>query len=280
MADVKNIRSLITGLWSRPAIGLDARVQVRKASPMFPIRDHNPSEQTPYVTYALMAVNVVVFLSYWPMFSDDAALGRFFSNWAMIPAQISAGEDLHTLVTSMFLHGGVMHLAGNMLFLWIFGDNLEDELGHVGYLIFYFVCGIAAGFGQWVMDTTSLVPTVGASGAIAGVMGGYLLLFPKAKVDILFIFIIIFKVIPIPAWVMLGLWFVVQLFNGVVSDVSNGGVAYWAHADGFIIGFLYVLPLWLRKGGKEFWRRNHGQPPHPDAEYKIGQSRIPRIRKR
>jgi len=247
---------------------------------MFPLRDHNPSQSTPYVTYTLIVVNMVIFASYWPLFADDAALSGFLGNWALIPAQVADGQGLHTLLTSIFLHGGLLHLGGNMLFLWIFGDNMEDELSHAGFLLFYLICGVAAGFGQLLTDPFSGVPTVGASGAIAGVMGGYLLLFPRARVDILFIFVIIFKVIPIPAWVMLGLWFVLQLFNGVVNDTSAGGVAYWAHASGFIIGFLYVVPIWLRKGGQAFWHQTQGKPPHPHTEYKLQYSRIPKIRKR
>ncbi|EDQ03880.1 hypothetical protein OIHEL45_00522 [Sulfitobacter indolifex HEL-45] len=157
---------------------------------MFPIRDHNPSGRTPYVTYALMAVNIGVFLSYLSLMSDERALGEFYYSYALLPARLSHGEGYFGLITSQFLHGGWMHLAGNMLFLWIFGDNVEDEMGHGRYLLFYLACGIAAGLGQVVTEPLSWVPMVGASGAIAGVMGGYLLLFPRAKVDILVIFIV------------------------------------------------------------------------------------------
>ena len=152
---------------------------------MFPIRDHNPSERTPYVTYALLAANILIFISYWPLQTNyPEHLGAFWDAWAMRPVEITRGIDLHTLVTSMFLHGGWMHLAGNMLFLYIFGDNLEDQLGHVPFLLFYLACGVLADLGQIIADPDSPIPNVGASGAIAGVMGGYLLLFPKAKVDI------------------------------------------------------------------------------------------------
>lgn len=247
---------------------------------MFPIRDHNPSQQTPYVTYALIAINVLVFIGYYPFAANNAALSGFFADWAMVPANISRGENLHTLITSMFLHGGWMHLAGNMLFLWIFGDNLEEELGHSGFLFFYLLCGILADVAHWMADSGSGIPTVGASGAIAGVMGGYLLLFPKAKVDVLVIFVIFFKVFPMPAWAMLGVWFALQLFSGVGADTSGGGVAYWAHAGGFIVGFLYVIPTWRRRGGKQYWQRTGGHPPHPDAEYKLARTRIPKVRKR
>jgi membrane associated rhomboid family serine protease len=240
---------------------------------MFPIRDHNPSERTPYVTYALIAMNVVIFLSYVGLFNDSRALFQFYDNWALIPAR----HDAHGYVTSMFLHGGWMHLLGNMLFLWIFGDNLEDEMGHFGFLLFYLASGVAAGFAHVISDPTSTVPTVGASGAIAGVMGGYLLLFPKAKVDILFIFVIFFRIFPIPAWVMLGVWFGLQLLNGASAD-EGAGVAYWAHAGGFVIGLVLALPIWFQRGASDYWKRTEGHPPHPEAQY--SRSRIPRIGRR
>lgn len=245
---------------------------------MFPIRDHNPSERTPYVTYVLIVLNVVIFLSYWPLFNDPRALGAFYDTWGMRPIEVSNGIETYTLLTSMFLHGGFMHLAGNMLFLYIFGDNLEDQLGHVGFLVFYLACGIGADIGQLAADPSSQVPVVGASGAIAGVMGGYLLLFPKAKVDILLIIIIFFKVFPVPAWVMLGIWFALQLFNGVTSlGATGGGVAYWAHAGGFIVGLLLILPYWLKHGGLRFWDATEGHPPHPEATYN---STLPKVIRR
>ena len=247
---------------------------------MFPIRDHNPSLKTPYVTYALMAVNIVVFLTYWSNLQDPQVINPFFYDWAMVPKLVNNGDHYYTMISSMFLHGGFMHLAGNMLFLWIFGDNMEEQLGHVGYLVFYFAVGLAAGIAQIMTDTTSPVPVVGASGAIAGVMGGYLLLFPKAKIDILIIIVVFFRIFPVPAWIMLGLWFGIQLFSGVAVDASTGGIAYWEHAGGFIAGMLFAVPIWLRLGGRDFWNRNHGHPPHPDAQYELSSSRIPRIKRR
>jgi membrane associated rhomboid family serine protease len=247
---------------------------------MFPIRDHNPSGRTPYVTYVLMAANVAIFLSYVGIMQDARALNTFWYDWAIIPARISDGEAYHTLVSSMFLHGGYMHLAGNMLFLWIFGDNVEDELGHWRYLAFYIAAGVAAALAQYIVDPGSMIPTVGASGAIAGVMGAYLLLFPKAKVDILLIFIVFFRILPIPAWIMLAVWFAMQFVGGIGTDPESGGVAYWAHAGGFAAGLLMVLPFWLGKGGPDYWRRNDGLPPHPEAQYTIGKSRIPRVTRR
>ena len=247
---------------------------------MFPIRDHNPSETRPVITVALIAINVLVFVSYQALLPDRFALASFYQNWGLIPAAVAAGQDWPTLITSMFLHGGLMHLGGNMLFLWIFGDNLEDKLGHAGFLAFYVVCGIAAGLAQMLANPASLIPTIGASGAIAGVMGGYLLLFPKARIDVLFIFIIIFKIFPLPAWSMLGIWFGLQIFSGLGADVSGGGVAYWAHAGGFVAGFGLILPVWLRLGGTRFWQQSAGHPSHPEARYRLSRSKIPRIRRK
>jgi membrane associated rhomboid family serine protease len=243
---------------------------------MFPIRDHNPSERTPYVTWALIAANVIIFALTWPMFSDPAALQQLYVTWGLVP-RIS---DPSTFVTSMFLHGGVMHLLGNMLFLWIFGDNLEEEMGHLGFLGFYLAGGIAAAALQVAADPRSTIPMVGASGAIAGVMGGYLLLFPKARVDVLLFFVIIIRIIPVPAWIMLGVWFGLQLIGGYSANSQTGGVAYWAHAGGFIAGFLLTLPLWLRRGGTAFWTRTAGHPPHPEARYRFQRTGVPPVRRK
>lgn len=247
---------------------------------MFPIRDHNPSEKTPIVTYTLMAFNVLIFISYWPLFSDERALFQFYFDWALIPENVADGRNLHGLFTSMFLHGGVLHLAGNMLFLWIFGDNLEEDLGHLGFLMFYIASGLGAGLIHVIAAPASTIPTVGASGAIAGVMGGYLLMYPKARVDVLFIFVIFFKIWPIPAWIMLGIWFGLQLFNGVGADASTGGVAYWAHAGGFVVGLLLVIPAWMKRGATGFWGQTGGHPDHPEARYRLSSSRIPTVRRR
>ncbi len=247
---------------------------------MFPIRDHNPSRHTPVVTWALMAANILVFISYWPLFQDERALFAFYLDWGMVPARISAGEGYHSFVTSMFLHGGLGHLGGNMLFLWIFGDNLEDEMGRGRFLGFYLLGGIGAGLGQYLVDPSSGVPVVGASGAIAAVMGGYLLMFPKARVDILVFLVVYVRILPVPAALMLGLWFAFQLLNGAASLGAEGGVAYWAHAGGFLVGVALTLPLWLARGGMAFWNRTHGHPAHPEAQYPVGRSSIPRVGRR
>ena len=247
---------------------------------MFPIRDHNPSGRTPYVTYLLIAANVAIFLSYVSLFGNDRALMGFYYDWALVPALVSQGEGLAGFATSMFLHGGWMHLGGNMLFLFIFGDNMEDEMGHGRFALFYLACGIGAGLLHYLAAPLSPVPTVGASGAIAGVMGGYLLLFPKARVDILIIIIVFFRIFPVPAWIMLGLWFAVQVFGGFGSAADQGGVAYWAHVGGFVIGLVLTVPLWLRRGGPRFWHVTEGHPPHPEASYRLTPSSVPRAGRR
>lgn len=247
---------------------------------MFPIRDHNPSEKTPYVTFALIAANVVVFLYQSMLAQGSQQEWAFMVDYAFFPVLLSDGQNYTALITHMFLHGGWMHLGGNMLFLWIYGDNMEEEFGHLGFLIFYILSGLAAAYLQYLPDTQSRVPMVGASGAIAGVMGGYLLLFPKAKVDIFIFFIIIIRIIPIPAWIVLGLWFILQFFNGLSADLSGGGVAYWAHVGGFVAGLVMTVPLWLRRGAARFWDRTHGHPPHPETHYDLNESTIPVVRRR
>ena len=244
---------------------------------MFPIRDHNPSRGRAFVTWALIAVNVAVFLSYRPLFADPEALTRFFLDWGLVPRIALVQPD--RFLTSIFLHGGWLHLGGNMLFLWIFGDNLEDEMGHLPFLAFYLAGGVAASVAQWAADPASLIPVVGASGAIAAVMGGYLLMFPRARVDVLFFLVILIRIVPIPAGFVLTAWFGIQLVSGAVADTATGGVAYWAHAGGFLAGAALTLPLWLRRGGPGFWARFHGHPPHPPSDIP-SVARVPRVVRR
>jgi len=248
---------------------------------MFPIRDHNPSATTPVVTWALIVANVAIQAWVATSVRSDADLWRLYQDWAMIPALVSNGENWTSLATMAFLHGGWLHLVGNMLFLWIFGDNLEEALGHLGFLAFYLVAGVGAALCQWAVEPWSPIPTVGASGAVAGVMGGYLLLFPKAKVDVLIFLVIFIRIIPIPAWLMLLAWFGLQLFNGIGADALTGGVAYWAHAGGFAIGFALMVPVWIGRGGTGFWARTDGRPEHPDAAWgPLTPSRVPVVRRR
>ena len=264
----------VIGPGSRPLLTLT--VKIGPVADMFPFRDHNPSERTPYVTWALIAVNVVVFASYFALFQDPRALQQFFYTWGLVPLEASGT----TFVTSMFLHGSIMHLLGNMLFLYVFGDNMEDQMGHAGFLFFYLAGGLAAASAQFLADPGSTIPMVGASGAIAGVMGGYLLMFPKARVDILIILIVFFRIIPVPAWIVLGAWFGLQLVQGSMTPTEMGGVAYWAHAGGFAAGLLMTIPLWRRRGGPAFWRRTDGHPPHPEARYRMVRTTVPRVRRR
>lgn len=199
---------------------------------MFPIGDDNSSRRTiPVVTYGLIALNLLFFFV--ELYGGDA----FIAQWAFVPRRFLAnpGGDFMTLFSSMFMHAGWLHLLGNMLYLWIFGDNVEDRFGHIKFLIFYLLCGIAATFAQLAFSSGSNVPNLGASGAIAGVLGAYILLFPKGRVNVL----MGRGVIPMPALVVIGLWIVLQLVSGVGS-ISNtaetGGVAYMAHIGGFIAG--------------------------------------------
>ena len=243
---------------------------------MFPFRDHNPSGRMPFVTMALILANVVAFLLTYPG-ASGYDLSRLYYWWGVRSDRIFAGLGLETLITHMFLHGSWMHLIGNMLFLWIYGDNLEEKFGHFGFVVFYLACGLAAAFAQMLLSADGDVPMVGASGAIAGVMGGYLLLFPRARVDVLVIFIVFFKVFTLPAWGLLGFWIVSQFAYGMIG--VDDAVAYWAHAGGFVAGLALTGPVWLRLGGRQFWARFDGHPDHPEARYPLTQSRIPRIRR-
>jgi membrane associated rhomboid family serine protease len=213
---------------------------------LFPIGDeHNGRVLTPYVNYTLIALNVLIFL-YQLMLPDtrsNPALTEFIVRWGAIPIEITRGHDLFALLTSMFLHGGWLHIAGNMLFLWVFGDNVEDTMGHVRYLIFYLFCGLAAGLAQVLIDPASRIPLVGASGAISGVLGAYIVLFPHGRIRTLVVLGFFVTVVLVPAWVQIGLWIVLQLFSGLASlgvATESGGVAFWAHIGGFVAGALLV----------------------------------------
>jgi len=206
---------------------------------MFPIGDDNSARRVqPIVTYVLIAINVLVFLL--ELQNGDG----FIQQWAFIPARFQANPsaDAPTVLSAMFMHGGWMHLGGNMLYLWIFGDNVEDRFGHVRFLLFYLAAGLAATFAQYSVNPASTIPNVGASGAIAGVLGSYILMFPKARVDVLFGR----SVVAMPAFIVLGLWIVLQLVSGVGSiadtaQTEQGGVAYMAHVGGFIAGLALAV---------------------------------------
>ena len=200
---------------------------------MLPIGDDNTSRRTaPLVTYVLIALNVLFF------FVEQSGGDAFVVKWAFVPSRFLANPagDVLTLVTSMFMHAGWLHLGGNMLYLWIFGDNVEDRFGHLKFIIFYLLCGLAGTFAQLVFSAGSNVPNLGASGAIAGVLGAYILLFPKGRVRVLQGQ----QVIQVPALIVIGLWIVLQFLSGVgsISDAAQtGGVAYMAHIGGFLAGF-------------------------------------------
>jgi membrane associated rhomboid family serine protease len=217
---------------------------------MFPIGDDNSTRRTaPVVVYALIALNLAMFFA--ELNGGDPFIGR----WAFVPRRFLADPagGFVTVFTSMFMHGGWMHLGGNMLYLWIFGDNVEDRFGHLKFLVFYLLCGIAATFAQMVFNSGSNVPNLGASGAIAGVLGGYILLFPGARVRVL----MGRSVVPMPALVVIGLWIVLQLVSGIGSiapTADTGGIAYMAHIGGFAAGFVLTLILRGNRGAEEAGR--------------------------
>jgi membrane associated rhomboid family serine protease len=211
---------------------------------MLPIGDEDKGIRLqPVVNLALIAINVIVFI-YQATLSEEK-LFEFIVRWGTIPEEISSGKDLFTLLTCMFLHGGWLHLGGNMLFLWVFGNNIEDTMGHVRYLLFYLLCGLAASGLQVLINTDSEVPLVGASGAISGVLAAYLVLFPHGKIRTLLLIGIPLMIL-VPAWGMIGYWIVIQFINGLLSlgvetAETQGGVAYFAHIGGFIAGAALVF---------------------------------------
>ncbi len=208
---------------------------------MFPIGDTEVKSRSPaYITYLLIAINVVVWLYEWSLGQNN--LQQFITTYGAIPAEITNGQDLFTLFTNMWLHGGWLHIAGNMVFLWVFGDNVEAVFGHIPYLFFYIIGGIVASLTHVYINAASTIPSVGASGAIAAVLGAYILMFPRAQVRLLIGYGFITRV---SAILFLGVWFVLQLFNGVaalgVTTAQTGGVAVWAHVGGFVFGLLIGL---------------------------------------
>lgn len=204
---------------------------------MFPIGDDNQFRKiTPYITYLLISLNVIFFLIELNV-GDD-----FIVQWAFVPNRFltTPTADVLTLFTSMFMHGGILHLGGNMLYLWIFGDNIEDNFGHAKFLFFYLLCGLAATGAHLVFSIDSTIPTLGASGAIAGVLGAYIALFPKKRVHVM----LGRGIIPMPAIIVIGFWFILQLFSGIGSlfyTSNTGGIAYMAHIGGFVAGLVLAF---------------------------------------
>jgi membrane associated rhomboid family serine protease len=216
---------------------------------MFPIRDDVPSRTFPYATLGIIIVNTAVFIVQFAYkLTDPAGAAAAVANFGLVPAEAAHGR-VWPFFTSMFMHGGWFHLIGNMWFLWIFGDNVEDRLGHAKFVVFYIACGLLGNLGHFAFNSSSLVPTLGASGAIAGVLGAYVISYPMARVQVmLFLFFFIYFV-TVPALVVLGFWFVIQLASGSLSLAragGAGGVAWWAHVGGFL-GGIAILNLFKPK---------------------------------
>ncbi len=213
---------------------------------MIPISDELPSRRLPLVTWGLIGVNILVF--FWELLLGPD-VDRFFMMWGAVPAFITNPDRYPwaplTLLTSMFLHGGWVHLIGNMIYLWIFGDNVEDALGQIGYLLFYLAAGVVAGLAQVMVAPSSTIPSVGASGAIAGVLAVYLVLYPTAPVRVLVPGFYMMRIARVPALIVLGFWFIIQLFNGVLNlgaaTMAAGGIAWFAHIGGFLAGLVVGL---------------------------------------
>ncbi len=234
---------------------------------MIPLKDNIPTRHFPIVTIGLIAANLLIYLN--QMFLDPRESARFIDLYGLIPRELTRGEALvphpfplyASVLTSMFVHGGLFHVGGNMLYLWIFGNNVEDAMGPRRFVIFYFLCGIAAALSQIAVTPLSKVPMVGASGAISGVLGAYLLLYPHARVLTLVFFWLFVRVVEIPALIVLGFWIVVQLLNGLLTAgiaaagvEGGGGVAWFAHIGGFAAG-LFLIPFMKRRSVSLGWRR-------------------------
>jgi len=218
---------------------------------MIPLHDDNPTRRFAFVTATFIIANILVFL-YEVTLPSEAHLTAFFADFALTPAAVSAPGSVTaygTIFTSMFLHGGWLHLIGNMLYLWIFGNNIEDAVGHVKFIFFYLLCGIAAAAMQVLINPDSTVPMVGASGAVSGVLGAYLVLYPRARVLVVIPIIIFLKFLRVPAVVLLVFWFGMQLLSGwatLGAQTTGGGVAFWAHIGGFAAG-LVLIPLFKQR---------------------------------
>ena len=219
---------------------------------MIPLRDVIPSRTTPYITVTIIILNALAWL--YEITMPQRELNQFLYVYGVVPAAFSPP----TLVTSMFLHGSWSHVIGNMWYLWIFGDNVEDRLGHGRYMVFYLLCGLAAAFGQIAMEPVSTLPTIGASGAIAGVMGAYFVLYPQSRVLTAVFIVIFYEIVELPAIFLLGFWFLMQLFSaGAIAVTSSshgsGGVAFMAHVAGFLTGVVGVFVFRKRQRPDQWW---------------------------
>jgi membrane associated rhomboid family serine protease len=231
---------------------------------VIPISDDNPAGTTPWVTWLIIALCVLVYLWELSLGQDRGAamvvLGfipaAFFGHAAVMPGFVSVSPTL-TIFTSMFIHGGLLHVAGNMLYLWIFGNNVEDQMGHIRYLLLYFTCGTAAALTMAYVDPTSRLPMIGASGAISGVLAAYVLFFPRARVTVIVPLGIIFYPFAISAIWVVGLWFGMQLLSAALADPGQPGTAWWAHVGGFACG-LILTPVLKPRGSRMFGQVRHG----------------------
>jgi len=243
---------------------------------MIPLRDENPTRTRPFVNHALVAINVAVFIYHLMLGvegGDDAYMG-FVQQMGLTPGLLTSPSTWSqtvipaplTLLTSMFVHGGILHLAGNMLYLWVFGDNIEDTLGHISYLLFYLACGFGAAIAQVLIEPGSVVPMVGASGAIAGVLGAYLVLHPHAQVLTLVFLVIFIRIMYLPASILLGIWFAMQIFSAFAG--GGGGVAWYAHIGGFLVGVLLVS-VFTGGAGRGGRKRKRKRRVHPNPNLHV-----------
>ena len=232
---------------------------------MFPIKDDNPTETKPFITCILIGLNILIFF-YQIGLEEDAGASLIF-DYGFKPSHFFSYDNqrhvevspLLTIFTSMFLHGGILHLLGNMLFLWIYGNNIEDSMGHIKFLIFYLLCGFAAALLQAIISIDSSTPMIGASGAVSGVLSAYFLLFPKARVLTLLILFIFITFIRIPAGILIGFWFLSQIINAYFNDPNSPGVAWYAHIGGFLMGLL-LIPFLKKKKFKFFSSGTYKKP--------------------
>lgn len=222
---------------------------------MIPLKDENPTQTFPFITISLIALNILVYIYEWTL--DPEALRLAIRNFGIVPYHLthiaydleaSSIPRLLTLITSTFLHGGIIHLGFNMLFFWIFGNNIEDVLGHFKFILFYFASGSIAGLSQSFIIPYSTIPIIGASGAVAGILGAYLLLYPRARILTLFWFFFFIRIVRVPTIIFLGFWFFIQ----VLSAGTGGNVAWYSHIGGFIAGLVMILPVWIKR--RRFFR--------------------------
>jgi len=228
---------------------------------MIPYKDDNPTLTPPYITIFQIVANIVIFIYTLVNMSNIEEYKNIVYSYGAIPSHLLSfdrAQPIHpslTVFTSMFMHGGLLHLASNMLYLWIFGNNIEDTLGHFNFLLFYLVCGIIAAYSHAVTAPSSMMPMIGASGAVSGVLGAYLLLFPQARVHTLIFLGFFISVVRLPAYFIIGFWIVIQLLNGLVSKgvADQGGVAWFAHIGGFVFGLMLIMLFFGRKRKKRYY---------------------------